>query len=939
VTDVQSLKGLPGFEGVSDEEAARIVARTRVRRFAVGERILRRGDQGNEMYAIISGRVQVPVLDESGQLRLTKHLGPGDVFGEIAVLTDLPRSADVVVEGTEDCHCRIFDRDSVFELIGEHRPVARFLTQLLGERLLESHQMRKVGKYRLLGRVGQGGMATIFEGHHLTLDRRVAIKMLPHELIYERDFVDRFRTEAQLIAGLTHPGIVQVYDTEEAYATYFIVMELLAGQDLAHILRASEPMPIPNVRSILRQVASALRYAHDHGVFHRDIKPSNIFIETGGRARILDFGLAGRHLSGAGGSGRGGFVGTPAYAPPEAVRERDIDARSDIYSLGVTAYQMLTGRLPFDDSNPTRSMKRHLTEPLPDPRQWREDIPDDLLTFIRRATRKNPQDRFRSCSAVLALLVPAPDSGADHALPGELLRVFHDARYKEAVAEILGDARERLRALSDRGEVLTELASMPSAQPTVGKPDPTEWPASPPPDRSSPRRAAQDSERWGSQEFLSKDGSAVELSDILSVVQSVSTFQGSREATPDGRDRRSDHFAKKLRAAFDAVQALIGITDADALCARILDTAFGLTHAESGCVLLLGAGAHLESRAERTPDGEGKLMVSRTIVADALERGEAILAHDAVADSRWSSAASIQASEERSVICVPLVHGPVVHGVLYLSNSLESAVFGEEELTLLTGIGAGAGVALSNARLLRESMQQERLASIGLAVSSIAHHLKNIVYSARIPLSLMRRGVDHGDATLTTKALPILERSSVRMETTVTEMLAFAKERRPVMTTGSLNDLVRDAADLMQARAEDAEIALMVELEPDLDPIPLDREGLHQVLMNLIGNAIEAHVSSPDSAWIRLRTEARTEDRRQVIEIADNGPGISAEFAGSIFEPFFSTKGAKGTGLGLSIVRKLVNEMGGTIEVVSAPGQGATFQVELLMISAADEAP
>ncbi len=396
------LKQVPVFQGLSHESADRLARETLDKRYPAGTLIVRRGTPGDCMYLLVEGKVQVPVFDQEGRQLFVAQLGPGQIFGEMALLTGETRVADVIA--VTDCQCVVFPRDAVDRLIRQHADVAQFLTAILGERLVRSGTIRHVGKYRLLSEVGRGGMAIVYDGIHPSLDRPVAIKMLSHRVAYRPRFRGRFQNEARIISRLRHPNIVEIYDTEDAYATFFIIMERLSGKTLDVLFDSGKRFTFPQIRNVIRQVASALQFAHSHGVVHRDISPSNIVLGPEGKVKLTDFGLA---LDLDAGQGEldeePSFSGVPTYRAPEQIAGETADARSDIYSLGIVAYQMLTGSPPFQGAvHEVRSLQRAAAVPSPRARDPR--VPDDLEELVRRATAKSPEDRFQSCEEITQLL-------------------------------------------------------------------------------------------------------------------------------------------------------------------------------------------------------------------------------------------------------------------------------------------------------------------------------------------------------------------------------------------------------------------------------------------------------------------------------------------------------------------------------------------------------
>jgi hypothetical protein len=248
-------------------------------------------------------------------------------------------------------------------------------------------------------------MGAVFLADDRKLERPVAIKVLPPELIQDESFVGRFEREARTAAKLDHPGIIPIYSVEAADDLHFFVMKYVTGQSLDAILR-SGPMPIDLVQRILWEAAVALGHAHTRGVVHRDVKPANIMIDDSGRTVLTDFGISKAKSAATQFTATGQVIGTPHYMSPEQTKGREVDGRSDQYSLAIVGYRMLTGRLPFADDSVHTIIYKHVFED-PDPvEQDRPDCPPFLATAIRRALAKNPDDRFSTMEAFASAVWP-----------------------------------------------------------------------------------------------------------------------------------------------------------------------------------------------------------------------------------------------------------------------------------------------------------------------------------------------------------------------------------------------------------------------------------------------------------------------------------------------------------------------------------------------------
>ncbi len=260
----------------------------------------------------------------------------------------------------------------------------------------------KLGSYEILEAIGEGGMARIYKGYHAQLNRYAAIKVVHWGLQEDPAFTERFRREAQAIASLRHPNIVQIYDFGQHESGYYMAMEFIDGSDLAVILREArmqqKQLPPDQIVKTIKGVAAALDYAHRNGVIHRDVKPSNIMLNREGQPILTDFGLVMLPLQ-ASQATMGSVFGTPHYvAPEQAISSADAVPASDIYSLGVVLFEMMTGRVPFDDESPLSVALKHVSDAPPLPTSINPNIPVQLEDVILKALAKVPADRFETAA-------------------------------------------------------------------------------------------------------------------------------------------------------------------------------------------------------------------------------------------------------------------------------------------------------------------------------------------------------------------------------------------------------------------------------------------------------------------------------------------------------------------------------------------------------------
>ncbi len=269
------------------------------------------------------------------------------------------------------------------------------------------------GRYRLVSRLGSGGMADVWCADDLQLGRRVALKLLHRRFAEDDEFVERFRREASSAAGLQHPNVVSVYDRGEYDGTYYIAMELLAGRTLKDLVKEEGPLESGRAIDLAIQILRAARFAHKRGIVHRDLKPHNVIVDDEDRAKVTDFGIARAGASDM--TETGSILGTAQYLSPEQAQGHAVGAQSDLYAIGIVLYEMLTGAIPFDgDTAVTIALKQVSEAPLP-PGRLNPAVPPDLEAIVLRALAKLPEERFADADEFIAAL-EAVRAGFD--LPG-----------------------------------------------------------------------------------------------------------------------------------------------------------------------------------------------------------------------------------------------------------------------------------------------------------------------------------------------------------------------------------------------------------------------------------------------------------------------------------------------------------------------------------------
>ena len=312
---------------------------------------------------------------------------------------------------------------------------------------------KQLGKYQIKAILGKGGMGMVYLGYDPMLDRRVAIKVLAPHLVWDEGFVERFLREARAAARIKHPNIVTVYDVGQEQEQFFFVMEYLEGETLAEYIRQRGALQPEEVLSILHPLADALDYAHQQGLVHRDIKPGNVMIGSGQRVTLTDFGIS-RAAEETRLTTTGTIMGTPEYMSPEQAWGEEVGFQTDLYSLAVVAYEMLSGRVPFSGTTPHAVLYKQINEPPPPIRQSRPELPEGVEAVLARALDKEPDSRHATARAFLLEL--------ESALAGEVATPADEAP-TELVAEEPGDTSE---------EMPTELIGGKPAAPTPEEPVP-----------------------------------------------------------------------------------------------------------------------------------------------------------------------------------------------------------------------------------------------------------------------------------------------------------------------------------------------------------------------------------------------------------------------------------------------------------------------------------
>ncbi|UCD29616.1 MAG: FHA domain-containing protein [Planctomycetota bacterium] len=393
--------------------------------------------------------------------------------------------------------------------------------------------------------------------------------------------------------------------------------------------------------------------------------------------------------------------------------------------------------------------------------------------------------------------------------------------------------------------------------------------------------------------------------------------------------------ARAWKVMSELTAAIGAIIDPDQLLERVMDVVLEELPVDRGFILLYDKkGEDLVPHVVRYKRGvrakKQKITTSQRIVKHVLDNRAAVLCTNAMTDKRFASEAgqdSIHDYGLHSVICAPIMVRDLLMGIIHIDSAAAAHTYTHEQLRLMSAIGQMTGLAIQNARLVQQQMQTARLAATGETVAYLSHYIKNILQGAQSGADLVDMGIEKNKTESLSKGWDIVKRNMDRILQLISNMLAFSKTREPKLLSSNLNKVVADAVSLCQKKADENEIMLLTDFEEPFPPIPMDTDGIHQVILNVVSNAIEAvpHGDGVVNVATRFDNEAGIAD----IIITDNGPGIEHDKIEEIFEPFKSTKGQAGTGLGLAVARKIVREHHGRIVVDSTPGEGTSFRVRL----------
>lgn len=372
-----------------------IESRMHTESFSPGDYLMRQGDPGGSLMVLLEGQVEVTVVAESGDTRLITRTDACQVFGEMSLLAEEPRTANVIA--LTPVAANVLPAESFHELVTENPSISVVLTKLISQRLGRAGRMdvlggRTLGGYQIIGRLGRGGMAVVYEAYDPENDRQVALKMMSHRLVYDQAALDQFQCEGDIIESFQHENITRMYGRFKAFHTYFTVMQYCDGMTLRDVIQKNGRLPFPVVRSILGQLASALEYAHSKGIVHRDIKPANVMVNRDGTVMLMDFGLA-KPADDSQSSLLNLIVGTPRYMAPEQMVGGYVDQVSDYFAMGCVIYEMLTSAPLIPETDWLNLLRHHADWTLPNFEQLCPGLDAELRDVLTQCLQSSPEDR------------------------------------------------------------------------------------------------------------------------------------------------------------------------------------------------------------------------------------------------------------------------------------------------------------------------------------------------------------------------------------------------------------------------------------------------------------------------------------------------------------------------------------------------------------------
>ena len=538
-------------------------------------------------------------------------------------------------------------------------------------------------------------------------------------------------------------------------------------------------------------------------------------------------------------------------------------------------------------------------------------------------------------NVLLLTVIQGPDRGRRHELPGNVPQLIGRSSEAIPLADPTVSRRHAELTPDDGAWFIRDLASQ-NGTFVNGK-------------KISGRHRLQpgDQIRTGATLWLygredSDELAFVELLSADEIQTSVERRIASNEdsvvmAEPEPAAAAEDH----LRIIYELTRLTSQALDEQELLSNVLNLIFDEFKPERGFIItgVLASDRQMRPAVARfhsqpaSPEAAG-IKVSRTIVQHVLRTAEGVLSTNAMSDKRFASGESVQGLHIHSAVCSPMTSGKRVFGAIYIDSSMSNFTFTEGQLALLNAIGRHTGLAMANAELYREKLAAERLAGVGETVASLSHSIRNILQGLRGGADVVEIGLQKEDLKTSRTGWDILKRNMDRIAGLTQNMLAFSRPIMPEVALTQVVPIVEECAELLAATAASKQVALLVDAEPEMPPIPADAGLMHQALLNLLTNAVEAAPEKTGHVTVRVAFHppgARGDNSPAIasVSVIDNGPGLSKERQTRLFTPFNTTKGARGTGLGLVVTKRIIDMHRGVLRVESDAGAGTTFHVLL----------
>ncbi len=465
---------------------------------------------------------------------------------------------------------------------------------------------------------------------------------------------------------------------------------------------------------------------------------------------------------------------------------------------------------------------------------------------------------------------------------------------------------------------------------------------------------------FGTQRGVNRiSGDNVTLSDEASGMDSaiMHTMPGNDDSMVLAVPEPAAAAMSNLKLLYQLNSTLGSSFTIDQVLEVVMDLVFEHVKADRGIILMrAGDTDQLETKVVRSRDEESvkksdaakskpaekedkeekpdfKIHASRTIINHVIKNAEGVLSSNAMTDKRFSAGKSVHNMGIRSALCVPIKARKMgkneedVLGVIYIDSSVANYTYSPDQLRLLTAMGLQAGMAIQNARLYQTGLEAERMAAIGETTAALSHSIKNILQALRGGADVVEMGLRSTNILQAGKGWRIVDRNLERIYSLTMNLLAYSKPREPLLESINPRVLIQECVELIAAQAAEKGAMVVADVDRDVPPVPLDGDGIHQVIMNLLSNALDA--LPEEAGLIRVVCKYDDKNRETVLEVIDNGEGIPPSMMMHMFELFHSTKGNRGTGLGLAVSKKIVEEHDGTISVKSPPGEGTTFTVRI----------